>query len=59
MSNPKDKVHYSAAKLNDPNKAPMTGNEVSDDRAHIQSGPQTASRHTIPAPAFTKVKPGK
>lgn len=59
MSNPKDKVHYSASKLNDPNKAPMSGSDVSDDRSHIQSGPQTATRHDQPAPAFRKVKPGK
>jgi hypothetical protein len=51
--------HPSVQKLNRPNLAPDKGNDVLDDRSHIQSGPQTASRHMTPAPAFRKIKPGK
>jgi hypothetical protein len=59
MSNTQGKTHPSAAKLNRPNLAPMKGNDVSHDRSHVQSGPQSASRFDQPAPAFRKVKPGK
>jgi hypothetical protein len=57
MANTKNSVHPSASRLN--NFAPEKGNDVDSSREHIQSGPQTASNHMTPAPAFKKVKPGK
>jgi hypothetical protein len=37
--------HPSVEKLNRPNLAPNKGNNVSEDRSHICSGPQSASRY--------------
>ena len=53
------KQHYSVEKLNHPNRPPMKGSTVSEDRSHVTSGPQSASRHNTPAPAFRKVRLGK
>ena len=48
--NTKNKVHDSVEQLNRPNLPQNSGNSVSEDRSHVKSGPQSASRYNMPAP---------
>jgi hypothetical protein len=54
MANTKGKVNRSAAELNDPNKAPLSGGTIPADRSHVVSGPQTAANYNKPAPNSRK-----
>jgi hypothetical protein len=54
MANTPGKTHPSAAELNDPGKAPLSGGTVPVDRSHVVSGPQTAVNYNKPAPNSRK-----
>jgi hypothetical protein len=49
-----EKVHPSAAELDNEHQKVMVGGTVPTDRSHISSGPQTATRYNVPAPSFRK-----
>jgi hypothetical protein len=47
---PVTKQHPSTKDLHRPEKAQWGGNEISEDRSHVTSGPQTATNYNKPAP---------
>ena len=53
------KVHYSVDSLTRPNLAAGKGNNVSDDRSHVKSGPQTASNFNKPASGAVRATKAK
>lgn len=52
------KQHPSVKDVNRPNLPQNQGNTVSEDRAHVTSGPQSATRFNSPAPFSQKRKKG-
>ncbi len=57
--NTKDKVHYSVESVTRPNLAAGKGNNASDDRSHVKSGPQTAGNYNKPASGAVRATKSK